>query len=237
MLERRISILVGHFGSGKTEIALNLALQLATRRDDVVLVDLDVVKPYFRSRSAREFMAGRGVRVVAPTGELAHADLPIVLPEVRRVLQDPDCRVLVDAGGDPVGARALGSLADVVRADEAELLVVLNFRRPSTTSVDEAVAMVRAIEAASRLAVTGLISNTHLLGETTAEVVRRGLALARQTGERLGVPVVAVGCDEPTAASLGDGALGCPVVTLARLIAPPFASYARRRLGPVFALN
>jgi hypothetical protein len=97
--------------------------------------------------------------------------------------------------------------------------------------------MVRSIEGSSRLAVTGLISNTHLLGETTAEVVRRGLALARQTGERLGAPVVAVGCDEATAASLGDGALGCQVVTLARLIAPPFASYARRRLGPVFALN
>ncbi len=188
MLERRIGILVGHFGSGKTEIALNLALQLATRRDDVVLVDLDVVKPYFRSRSAREFMAGRGVRVVAPDGELAHADLPIVLPEVRRVLQDPECRVLIDAGGDPVGARVLGSLADVVPVGETELLVVLNFRRPSTTSVDEAVAMVRAIEAASRLAVSGLISNTHLLGETTAEVVRRGLTLARETADRLGVP-------------------------------------------------
>ena len=237
MLERRISILVGHFGSGKTEIALNLALQLATRRDDVVVVDLDVVKPYFRSRSAREFMAGRGVRVVAPDGELAHADLPIVLPEVRRVLQDPECRVLVDAGGDPVGARVLGSLADVVPSEEAELLVVLNFRRPSTTSVDEAVAMVRAIESAARLAVAGLFSNTHLLGETTAEVVRRGLAMARQTATLLGVPVVGVGCDEATAASLAGVELGCPVVTLARLIAPPFAPYARRRVGPVFALN
>jgi hypothetical protein len=237
VLERRISILVGHFGSGKTEIALNLALRLAAQRDDVVLVDLDVVKPYFRSRSAREFMAGRGVRVVAPDGELAHADLPIVLPEVRRVIADPACRVLVDAGGDPVGARVLGSLADVVPADQAELLAVLNFRRPSTGSAAEAVAMVRAIEAASRLEVAGLISNTHLLGETTVEVVLRGLALAREAGERLGVPVVAVGADAATAAALEGEDLDCPIVTLARLIAPPFEPYARRRVGPVFALN
>ena len=237
MLERRIGILVGHFGSGKTEIALNLALRLAAQRDDVVLVDLDVVKPYFRSRSAREFLAGRGVRVVAPDGELAHADLPIVLPEVRRVIADPGCRVVIDAGGDPVGARVLGSLADVMPADDAELLAVLNFRRPSTGSAAEAVAMIRAIEAASRLAVAGLISNTHLLGETTVEIVRRGLEFARETGERLGVPVVAVGADEATAAALAGDEFGCPVVTLARLIAPPFAPYARRRVGPVFALN
>jgi hypothetical protein len=237
VLKRRVGILVGHFGSGKTEIALNMALELATRRQGVVLVDLDIVKPYFRSRSAREFMAGRGVRVVAPDGELAHADLPIVVPEVLRVLQDPACRVLVDAGGDPVGARVLGSLADVMPRGETELLVVLNFRRPSTTSVDEAVAMVGAIEAASRLPAAGLISNTHLLGETTAEVVRRGLEMARETGERLGVPVVGVGCDEATAAALAGEDLGCPIVTLARLIAPPFEPYARRRVGPVFALN
>jgi hypothetical protein len=228
VLERRISILVGHFGSGKTEIALNLALQLATRRDGVVLVDLDVVKPYFRSRSAREFMAGRGVRVVAPDGELAHADLPIVLPEVRRVLQDPECRVLVDAGGDQVGARVLGSLADVVPAAETELLAVLNFRRPSTTSVDEAVSMVRAIESAARLAVAGLFSNTTCGGTGVG-------------GRRRRAPAIGSACRwcrlrRATAASLPVSSR-CPVVPLARLIAPPFASYARRRVGPVFALN
>jgi len=87
--ERRITILVGHFGSGKTEIALNGALELASAGHSVTLADLDVVKPYFRSRAARAILDAAGIRLLAPSGEVAHADLPIIVPQVRAALRVP----------------------------------------------------------------------------------------------------------------------------------------------------
>jgi RecA/RadA recombinase len=234
----RVTVIAGHFGSGKTEIAVNGAVRLAGAGERVALVDLDVVKPYFRSRATRDFMAGLGVRVVAPGGEHAHADLPIVLPEVRGLVQDGRSKVLVDVGGDPVGARALGSISDVIPREESEHLLVLNFCRPYTETVDDAVLMAREIEAAARLPVTGLISNTHLLAETTLAVVLRGYEMTKEVGQRLALPVLAVVMERETARHLGDGALGCEVFTLDRLIGVAFeAGPRRRRIGPLFVLN
>ncbi|MGE5235883.1 MAG: cobalamin biosynthesis protein CbiA [Acidobacteriota bacterium] len=238
MFASRVTVIVGHFGSGKTEIAVNGAVRLARAGETVALVDLDVVKPYFRSRSAREYMAGLGVRVVAPVGEYAHADLPIVLPEVRGVLRDRRTKVIVDVGGDPIGTRALGSISDAVPRGETEHLLVLNFRRPYTGTVEDAVTMVHEIEAAARLPVTGLISNSHLLGETSPEVVVEGYRMAVEAGRRMGLPVVAVAVDRSTHAQLVTGAVGCELLPLDRLIKPPFEGGAqRRRIGPLFVLN
>lgn len=238
MFNSRVTIFVGHFGSGKTEIAVNGALQLAGSGVAVALVDLDVVKPYFRSRSAREFMAEKGIDVVIPTGENVHADLPIIVPRIRALLAKSARKVLVDAGGDPTGARALGSLSDAIPVDETEHLLVLNFRRPFTQTVDEAVGMVHEVEAAARIPVTGLVSNTHLLGETTSEIVTAGFEMARETGERLGLPVVAIAVDDVTRPRIAANAFPCEILTLHRLIKPPFES--RRgpaKHGPLFVLN
>ncbi|MBI4915511.1 MAG: hypothetical protein HY825_06655 [Acidobacteria bacterium] len=238
MFTNRVTIVVGHFGSGTTEIALHVALRLAGTGVTVALVDLDVVKPYFRSRSARDFLTEKGVGVIAPEGELAHADLPIVMPAVRRALQDPAARVVLDVGGDPIGTRALGSVSDVIPVAETDHLLVLNFRRPYTETEDDAVVMARATEAAARIPLTGLISNTHLLGETTPEIVVEGYERAREVGSRLGLPVVAVGADEATRPLLDESTLGCLVLELTRLIRPPFEqSRFRPRVGPLFALN
>ncbi len=237
VLASRVTIIVGHFGSGKTEIALNLAVDLAHRGEQVALVDLDVVKPYFRSRSARAFMAELGVRVVAPQGETSHADLPIIVPEIRTLLRDGRARVLMDVGGDDTGARVVGSLADVVPHAETEHLLVLNFRRPFTDTVEAAVAMAREIEAAARLPVTGLLSNTHLMEETTPAIVQEGYRLAERVGRALGVPVVGVVVDEWVRAQW-QGSLDCPLVVLRRYLAPPFTAQPRpRRVGPLFVLN
>jgi hypothetical protein len=233
-----VVILVGHFGSGKSEIALNLGLGFRARGEKVSLVDLDVVKPYFRCRQAREELQAHDIRLVAPEGENAHADLPIILPAVRHLLQHGDGKVLMDVGGDPVGARALGSVSDAVDMDRTEHLVVVNFFRPYTETVDEAVGMVRAIEAAARLSVTGLVSNTHLMSETTPEIVMDGLGMAEEAGRRLRVPVVAAAADETTARALAGRALGCPLLVLKRMIKPPFEGTRRqRKVGPLFVLN
>lgn len=132
MYRKRVTVFVGHFGSGKTEIALNGALDLAAAGERVVVADLDVVKPYFRSRSARAILSDAGIELLAPTGANIHSDLPIIVPQIRSRLRDSNRRLIMDVGGDDIGARVLGSLADVVPLDDTDCLLVLNFRRPST---------------------------------------------------------------------------------------------------------
>lgn len=238
MFGRRVTIIVGHFGSGKTEIAVNGALQLADSGVPVALVDLDVVKPYFRSRAARAVMAEHGVDLVVPGGDNVFADLPIIVPQVRALLRESRRKVLFDVGGDDTGARVLGSLSDVVPAEETEHLLVLNFRRPFTDTVETAVTMLREIETAARLPVTGVISNTHLMGETTPETVLEGYRHARATARAVGVPVVAVVAEERLAAALDAGALGCPVFPLRRVLRPSFDQpRAQRTSGPLFVLT
>lgn len=238
MFADRITILAGHFGSGKTEIAVNAALSRAARGDRIALADLDVVKPYFRSRSAREFLAEAGVTLVAPDGERLYADLPILLPQVRSLCGDPGARVILDVGGDDSGARILGALNDVLAGQPAAFLLVLNFRRPFTPDAASAVAMAREIEAAARLKVTGVVSNTHLMGETTPAVIREGHDLALQTAALLGVPAVGVAVEERWVPHLDRESLKCDVFPLRRVVKPPFeeGGYRVRKTGPVFKL-
>jgi energy-coupling factor transporter ATP-binding protein EcfA2 len=238
MFDSRITILVGHFGSGKTELAVHGARILAQAGVPVSLVDLDVVKPYFRSRSSGDFLVEAGVELVAPSGEFLYADLPIILPRVRSICRDHSRRVIMDVGGDDTGARVLGSLEDVLEGQSADLLLVLNFRRPFTPDVDGALAMAAEIQAASRRMVTGIVSNTHLMGETTAEVVLDGLALARSTAQRLGVPVRALAVEEGLAGIPDASELGCEVLVMRRAVRPPFdEGPSVRTSGPLFVLK
>jgi hypothetical protein len=237
LFDRRVTVFVGHFGSGKTEIALNGALDLARRGEEVTLADLDVVKPYFRSRSARNILAEAGVKLLAPEGENIHGDLPIIVPQIRSVLRDETRRVIMDVGGDGSGARVLGSLIDVIPVDETDCYVVLNFSRPSTPDVDGAVAMVEEIEMVSRVKVTGLVSNTHLMSETTAEVVLDGHHKAVETGRRLGIPLVAVAAQEGVAAGAAE-TIDCPLIRLRRIVVPPHEQTIQQRTtGPLFVVN
>jgi hypothetical protein len=236
VFDSRVTVLVGHFGSGKTEIALNGAMDLASRGVPVTMADLDVVKPYFRTRSARGLLAEAGVDLLAPTGPNIHADLPIIVPEIRSHLRRSSRRLIIDVGGDDVGARVLGSLSDVVPIADTECLLVLNFNRPSTPDPDHAVVMVRDIEAVGRLRVTGLVSNTHLMDETTVDVVKRGIELARETAVRVEIPLVAVTAAEPIASAL-EGSIDVPVVTLRRIVLPPLDRPVRRTTGPLFVVN
>jgi hypothetical protein len=239
LFQRRVTFLVGHFGSGKTEIALNGALGLAADGTAVTLADLDVVKPYFRSRAARNLLDEAGIQLLVPEGENIFADLPIIVPQIRGVLGLTGTKVIFDVGGDDTGARVLGSLADVVPHDETDCLLVLNFRRPATGDPDEAVAMVRRIEAVARIQVNGLISNTHLMDETTDEVILDGHRMAVETGHNLGVPVVAVAVPEGSLNSFDHTQLDCELIQLQRLLKPPFAfsTPERRAIGPLFILN
>ena len=238
MYRKRVTLFVGHFGSGKTEIALNGALELAAAGMRITLADLDVVKPYFRSRSARAILSDAGIELLAPTGANVHADLPIIVPQIRSHLRDENRRLIMDVGGDDVGARVLGSLSDVVPIDDTDCLLVLNFRRPSTPDPDMALEMIREIEAVGRVPVTGLISNTHLMGETTPAVVVDGYHQAIETGRLAEIPVVAVTVMGDLASDLGTHDFECPVITMRRVVIPPFAqSQKTRTTGPLFVVN
>jgi hypothetical protein len=200
--------------------------------------DRDVVKPYFRSRSARAILTAAGVELLAPTGANIHADLPIIVPQIRSHLRRDNSRLIMDVGGDDAGARVLGSLSDVIPRADTDCLLVLNFRRPGTPDPENAVTMIREIEAVGRIPVSGLISNTHLMDETTPEVVSDGYRQALQTARLADVPLVAVTVGEALIAELDKRKFECPVVAMRRIVLPPFAQDVERRTtGPLFVVN
>lgn len=238
MFEKRVTFLVGHFGSGKTEIALNAALAMAEAGRPVSVVDLDVVKPYFRSRSAVDILAEAGVELVAPLGEYFSSDLPIVLPAVRGKLEHPDGAVFFDVGGDDTGVRVVGSLRDSVPPSETDFLLVVNFRRPSTPDPQSAAQMGLEIQKAARFPLTGVLSNTHLMAETTPGLVSEGLDMARETASLLGLPLVGAAAETSLRPALERSPLGCPMLYLNRLVLPPHAQIrGLRKVGPLFKVG
>jgi hypothetical protein len=189
----KIVTIVGGFGSGKSEVSVNLARYLATLPGDpVAIADLDIINPYFRSREAAAALAGYGVLSLIPAGAYTFADLPIIIPEIHTAIERRLSRLVLDVGGDDLGARVLSSLADAFVAGQYELLLVHNARRPFTLDIDGSLKMINEIQHASRMKITGLISNTHLAAETTPSVVVEGVALAQKVADTLGVPLVFV---------------------------------------------
>lgn len=223
ILHRRITALVGPYGSGKTELSLALAAAHAqTSARPVALADLDVLKPYFRSREAAARAQRMGVQVLAPAGAWGSADLPILPADLRGALQDPSRDFVIDVGGDETGARVLGSLSDILAAADCELLLVLNRHRPFTTTAEQAVQLARGIEAAARLRFAGIVSNTHLMEHTTDKDVRAGLAMAQEAAALVGVAVRFVGVPFHLAGAFAQE-LGWPtVVPLERHMLPAF---------------
>jgi hypothetical protein len=227
-----VIILAGNFGSGKTELACNLCLGLAAAGERVRLADLDIVKPLFRCREAMGILEAAGVHLVVPRGERFWADLPIVLPEVKGMIQQPDGFVVLDVGGEATGARVLASLGDAFQPDSYEFWLVVNTCRPFTTQVPGLQAMCEQVGQAAGLKPTGLIANTHLLDETDVELVVEGYDAARELESRLGVPVRMVACMESLVAGLPRDRFDCPVLPLRRL--PGMSGNEDIRLAPPF---
>ena len=186
---KRMQIITGHYGSGKTEYAVNLAMDMVKKMENVVLADLDIVNPYFRSYEQTETMQKEGVdTIVTSCGGVA--DIPALNPAVMSVFQDKKWNGVLDIGGDPIGARVLARFAHQIQEGEYDLLFVLNANRPETKDVDCALQYMRGIEAECHLKVTGIVNNTHLCGETTVEEIYKGAALAQALSEKTGLPVV-----------------------------------------------
>ena len=182
-----VEAFIGPFGSGKTEVALNLALSLAAGGAAVTFVDLDLVDPYFRGRQAREVLEAAGVRVVAPPPVWDQVDLPLFSSEVFGALQASG-RILIDAGGEAHGALAVRQLAHLLPPETAVYLVV-NPYRPFMRSAEEIVQAAELIADAAGRPITALIANPNLAGATTADVVREGLWIVEAAALYLARPV------------------------------------------------
>lgn len=221
--DERLVMIVGNYGSGKTEIAVNLALQLARAGRHVQIADLDIVNPYFRSREARRLMEAHGIRVVVPPGTQAFADLPIILPEIQGMLHPPEgTTTLFDVGGDDVGARALASFRPAIGDAPYALWQVVNAKRPFTRDVEGCLAMQGELEAASRLRVTGLLANAHLIEHTTVDTVLEGWRLASAVREASGRPVRGVAVMRELADDPALDAVDAPLLVMERHMLPPW---------------
>ena len=186
---KRMQIITGHYGSGKTEYAVNLALALVREKENVVLADLDIVNPYFRSYEQTKRLEDAGVKVIV-TSCGGVADIPALNPAVMSVFQEEKWNGVLDIGGDPIGARVLARFAYQIKEDAYDLLFVLNANRPETKDVESALTYMRGIESECHLKVTGIVNNTHLCGETTADEIIKGAKLARALSEKTGLPIV-----------------------------------------------
>ena len=186
---KRIQIVTGHYGSGKTEYAVNLALHLAQDHENVALADMDIVNPYFRSYEQAKMLEDAGIRVIV-TSCGGIADIPAINPEVMSIFQQEKWTGVLDIGGDPIGARVLARFAPQLKPEDFDLLFVLNANRPETKDVESALQYMRGIEAECRQKVTGIVNNTHLCGETTAEEILKGARLAQELSERTSLPVI-----------------------------------------------
>lgn len=200
----RLTVVVGHFGSGKTEFAVNLALRLAERHGHVALADLDVVDPYFRSRECAKLFSQRGIRLISSSQTCADADIPSMPPEVMALMDDPTIHGVLDIGGDASGARVLARYRHRLKACGARVLCVINANRPLTDTSDKTIQYIRSIESASGLSVDGLVNNTHLCDKTGLEDILTGAAIAREVSAETGIPIVCHAVTEGLAPLAGD---------------------------------
>ncbi len=193
---RKIAV-TGHFGCGKTEFAVSLTFALAKENiPNLALADLDVENPYFRSRERMDELEKAGVRVYSdPFRGKNGSELQTLDPAIRAPLENPQCRVILDAGGDFTGAMILNQYSKFLRED-TQLLFVLNKNRPGTDTLEKAIEQLRSIERTTGLAATGIVSNTHFIRYTTAEDVLEGWDFAMELSRETGIPALCACCME-----------------------------------------
>ncbi len=227
---RRVNIFCGGCGSGKSEIAVNFALSLAEDGRQVAIADLDIVNPYFRSREAREVLAGYGVRVLAPESTMMESDLPMLSPEIKGAIAAGGEFVVLDLGGDSVGARIMATLNEGINPAEFDSFFVLNSRRPFTRTLEQVLGLMSGIDGSSGVPVTYIVVNSHLIEETDEAVIKEGIELAeavsKMSGRSIGFVVMARGLFDHFNLDLCP----YPVLVLDRMLLKPWEQ--PERLGP-----
>ena len=195
--DKRIRLFIGHYGSGKSEVSINYVTKLREQVEgEVALADLDVVNVYFRSREKKDLMKDLGITPIDSSINTTTLDLPAVSAEIMRPLNDKSVNYVLDVGGDNVGGKVVGRFANQFNSNDYDMFYVVNANREKTQTAKEVLQYIDAIEATSKLKVTGLINNTHMLKETTVEDVLKGQYVAREVSKIRNIPIKYISCLE-----------------------------------------
>lgn len=189
MTDKKAIIITGHYGSGKTNIAVNLAVEYAEKGEKVCVIDLDIVNPYFRTADFGTLFEDKGIYLVAPQYANTNLDIPSLGFDMAALLRGYD-RVVVDVGGDDAGAIALGQYATILKNFGYEMLYVINSYRFLTSTPEETLELLRDIELVSSLKATGVVNSSNLGLETTAEDILRSMEYAEASAKAAGLPLV-----------------------------------------------
>ncbi len=184
---KRINIITGHYGSGKTEIAINMAMMLRKEHDNVVICDMDIVNPYFRTNDAKAFLQSKGIRVISPDYASTNIDIPVLPGDILSVFSDESAYAVLDLGGDDDGAVALGQYNRYLSKESYDMFFVLNSLRPDTSSIEDIVTLANNIELTSRAKISALINNTNLSYLTESHHLTDSLEFSEKAARELGV--------------------------------------------------
>ncbi len=200
---KRVTLLAGHYGSGKTNIAVNYAEYLKKLGYNVVIADLDIVNPYFRTKDSSERLENSGIRIISPEYANSNVDLPALPSELYGVVENRSAHAVLDIGGDDRGAYALGRFTPyILEENDYEMIFVANFCRPLTQNPEEALEVMREIEAAGGIGFTAIVNNTNLGRETTPEAVHNSAEKAKRLSKLSGLPVLFTSAESGIAAEL-----------------------------------
>lgn len=192
MDDKRLKIVIGAYGSGKSELSVNLALNMRKKSHDkkVLLADLDIVNPFYRSADAGKILQENDIRLISPMYANSNVDAPVLSGEVYVIFDDESYQGVFDIGGEDMGATILGSMKSRLDKIDADLLMAVNIKRPFTSTVDEIIIMASELQEASKLKITGFINNSNLLEQTTADDIYEGEKILLEVQERTGIPLI-----------------------------------------------
>ena len=215
-------VIVGNYGSGKTEVTINLAIDRKNAGMQVRVADLDLVNPYFRTRAAADLLEGEGIEIVLPPKALLNADLPVLSPLIAGLIRRPGELSLVDVGGDDAGATVLAALADAFQGTSYRMLQVVNPMRPYTDTVEGCLETCRRIEIASGMTVNGLIGNANLMHATTPQDIIGGFEFVSRVSQKSGIPLDFITAAADLMPQIDIDSISCPVLAVRRQLVPPW---------------
>ncbi|MBO5938762.1 MAG: hypothetical protein J6Q82_04595 [Clostridia bacterium] len=190
MEHKRLTLFAGHYGSGKTNIAVNYAVRLAEEGKKVCIADLDIVNPYFRTKDSEKELSAHGIDLISSRYANTNVDLPAIPAESYRLVQDRSIFGVVDIGGDDRGAYALGRFADAIKAEgDYRMAFVINRHRPLTSTVEDTLEIMKEIETACGIQFTCIVNNSNIGFETTRETVLDSVAYAEAVSLATGLPI------------------------------------------------
>ena len=191
LMPERLTLFAGHYGSGKTNIAVNYAISLKDKGYPVVIADLDIVNPYFRTKDSEKELKEKGIELLCSPYAGSNLDIPSLPQEMYRAVQDRNTYAVMDIGGDDAGAVALGRFAPFIQEEgNYEMIFVVNFFRPLTRTADEALEIMREVENASKLKFTAIANNSNLGEDTTVEDILSTVSETQKLSEMSSLPVV-----------------------------------------------